>query len=146
MKLSTNKSMSLTKTALMNEFFPWRLKNYLRKINVSPEDDGNRYIFKWMVFYRYWYPRSPVDRRGSEDYWTDSNFSPNTSEDYIFIFFNALIYLWNSKQVLLPLKVWKSTAIRAFLRACSRVCSTNVTHLSGGKTILRGFIPPPPPK
>ena len=46
MKLSTNKSMSLTKTALMNEFFPWRLKNYLRKINVNPEDDGNRYIFK----------------------------------------------------------------------------------------------------
>ena len=46
MKLSTNKNMSHTNTALMNEFFPWRLKNYLRKINVSPEDDGNRYTFK----------------------------------------------------------------------------------------------------
>lgn len=53
MKLSRNKNMSHTNTALMNEFFPWRLKNYLRKINVSPEDDGNRYTFKSMIFYRH---------------------------------------------------------------------------------------------
>ena len=53
MKLSTIKNMSHTNTALMNEFFPWRLKSNLRKMNVSPEDDGNLYTFKWMVFYRH---------------------------------------------------------------------------------------------
>ena len=53
MKLSKNKNMSHTDTALMNEFFPYRLKSNLRKINVSPKDDGNQYTFKWMVFCRH---------------------------------------------------------------------------------------------
>ena len=53
MKLSTNKNTSHIDTELMNEFFPYRLKNNLRKINVSPKYDGNQYTFKWMVFYRH---------------------------------------------------------------------------------------------